>query len=159
MAHQHVIHTVSGDIREQQMRGTCFLKEQVFAPLSSLVLARVIPGPLENRAVGCDPVEFAATVTVEVHDADRHQIRGNKFFETFVVTPFDPDITLGEAIVAKGGGDGKVARHGTAALLNVCDPAVDYPFTQMQVLDAMVAGNVDALATANELSDTCPALD
>ena len=84
---------------------------------------------------------------------------GDHFDDIFFGGVSTFNITLAEANVAKGGGDGKVARHGTAALLNVCDPAVDYPFTEAQVIAAVVAGNVDALATANELSDTCPALD
>nr|NIQ99725.1 hypothetical protein [Gemmatimonadales bacterium] len=67
---------------------------------------------------------------------------------------FDPDITLGQAIDAKGGGVKKIARHGTAALLSALHPGVAYPFTADEVIAAVQAGDVDALAKANELG--CP---
>ncbi len=76
------------------------------------------------------------------------------FDNTFGVDLFDPDITLGQAIDAKGGGVKKIARHGTAALLSALHPGVAYPFTADEVIAAVQAGDVDALAKANELG--CP---
>ena len=79
------------------------------------------------------------------------------FDTTFGVDYFDPDITLGEAIWLGGGGVKKIARHGTAALLNALHPAVDYPVSAAEVIAAVQAKDVGALADYNELSDTCPA--
>jgi hypothetical protein len=81
---------------------------------------------------------------------------GDDFDTTFGVDYFDPDITLDDAINLGGGGIRKVARHGTAALLNALHPEVDYPFSAAEVIAAVQAQDVDALAEANELSDTCP---
>ncbi len=64
--------------------------------------------------------------------------------------------TLGDAIVAKGGGDAKVARHGTAALLSASHPDVDYPFTAVQVIASVQLGDVDDLVAANELGCQIP---
>lgn len=63
--------------------------------------------------------------------------------------------TLGEAVKAKGGGDNKLARHGTAALLNAAHPDVEYPLTVDEVI-AIVQGldperDVDTLVEYNEL--------
>lgn len=60
--------------------------------------------------------------------------------------------TLGDAINAKGGGSGKLARHGTAALLNAATPddLVDYPLTVMEVIQAVQSGDVDPLVEYNE---------
>jgi hypothetical protein len=73
------------------------------------------------------------------------------FDTTFGVDLFDPDITLGEAVRAKGGGDNKLARHGTAALLNAAHPDVDYPLTEAEVIAAVQAGDADTLVGYNEL--------
>ena len=66
----------------------------------------------------------------------------------------DPDITLEQAVNAKGGGVKKLARHGTAALLSAAHPDVAYPYTEAEVIDFVQAGDVDPLAAANELG--CP---
>jgi cysteine-rich repeat protein len=81
------------------------------------------------------------------------------FDTTFRVDFFDPDITLGEALRARGGGVRKIARHGTAALLNAMHPAVNYPLTASEVIAAVQSMNVDNVADFNELSDECPAQD
>ena len=81
---------------------------------------------------------------------------GDDFDTTFGVDYFDPDITLEEAVHARGGGLKKVARHGTAALINALHPAVGYPATAAQVIAAVQSGDVNALVDYNELSDTCP---
>ncbi len=79
---------------------------------------------------------------------------GDDFDTTFGVDLFDPDITLEEAVNAKGGGVKKLARHGTAALLGAAHPGVAYPFTVAEVIAAVQAGDAGALAKANELG--CP---
>ncbi len=61
---------------------------------------------------------------------------------------FDPDITLEQAVNLKGGGVKKVARHLTAALLNLEHPDVDYPFAD---LAAILAANINDVVDANEL--------
>ena len=58
-----------------------------------------------------------------------------------------------------GGGIRKVARHGTAALLNALHPAVNYPVSAADVIAAVQAQDVGLLAEFNELSDTCPTED
>jgi hypothetical protein len=82
---------------------------------------------------------------------------GDDFDTTFGVNFFDPDKTLDDTVRLGGGGLRKVARHGTAALLNALHPDVNYPFTAAEVIAAVQAGDVDALVPANELSSECPA--
>ncbi len=79
------------------------------------------------------------------------------FDTTFGTDYFDPDITLEQAVNMKGGGVKKIARHGTAALLNAMHPAVAYPATAGDVITAVQNGDVNGLVDFNELSDTCPA--
>jgi hypothetical protein len=92
------------------------------------------------------------------------------FDATFGVDVFNPDMTLGWAIWAQGGGINAFARHATAALLNAYggvpnDPdgtTVDYPYTVAQVIqmvqDAVTNGTIEAtknlFEAANELG--CP---
>lgn len=84
----------------------------------------------------------------------------DSFNDTFGVMVFDQSYTLGDAIWAGGGGQHKIARHGTAALLNAAHPDIDYPFTVEQVISAVQAAflgdkdAINALAFANER--TCP---
>ena len=82
---------------------------------------------------------------------------GDDFDTTFGVDFFNPDITLEQAVNLGGGGIKKVARHGTAALLNALHPDVNYPLTAAEVIALVQAGDVDTLVAFNELSDTCPA--
>jgi len=72
---------------------------------------------------------------------------------------FDPDITLMQAIRRRGGHVNRLARHGTAAMLNANDPDVAYPLTLDEVKAAILAGDASTLADFNELSDECPAKD
>jgi hypothetical protein len=72
------------------------------------------------------------------------------FDATFGVDLFDPDITLEEAVNAKGGKENKLARHGTAALLDAAHPHVDYPYSMAEVIAAVQAGDADTLVAANE---------
>jgi hypothetical protein len=78
----------------------------------------------------------------------------DSFNATFGVDFFDPDITLDQAVNARGGRINKVARHGTAALLNVLHPDVSYPLTLDEVIELVRAGLADSLADFNELG--CP---
>lgn len=80
---------------------------------------------------------------------------GTDFDTTFGTNYFTPDITLRTALNLGGGGVNKLARHGTAALLNAAS-GINYPYTVAQVI-ALVqggVGNADTLAAANELG--CP---
>ncbi|RKZ12248.1 hypothetical protein DRQ32_04115, partial [bacterium] len=77
------------------------------------------------------------------------------FDTTFGVDLFDPDITLGEAAWARGGQENKLARHGTAALLNAVHGRVEYRYTVSEVIAMVQAGDAGALADANEEFD-CP---
>jgi hypothetical protein len=91
------------------------------------------------------------------------------FDTTFGVDLFDPNVTLGWAIWASGGGNNAFARHATAALLNAhakadgsLDQFVDYPYTVAVVIqmvqDAVANDTIEAtknlFEAANELG--CP---
>lgn len=76
------------------------------------------------------------------------------FDTTFGVDLFDPDITLEQAVNAKGGKVNRLARHGTAALLSAAHPSVIYPLTVAEVIAAVQAGDADTLEEFNELG--CP---
>jgi hypothetical protein len=91
------------------------------------------------------------------------------FDTTFGVDLFDPDVTLGWAIWANGGGNNAFARHATAALLNAYGgvpngdgTTVAYPYTAAEVIqmvqDAVADGTIEAtkdlFEDANELG--CP---
>lgn len=78
------------------------------------------------------------------------------FDTTFGVGLFNPDITLGQAVRARGGGVNKLARHGTAALLSAAHPDVDYPYTVAEVIALVQSGDVDPLVFANELGCDVP---
>jgi len=110
--------------------------------------------PGEENGEGCTPGYWK-----NHHDAWIGLSPGDDFDTTFGVDFFDPDITLGRAVRLGGGGIKKVARHGTAALLNALHPAVDYPASAAEVIAAVQAQDVEALAAYNELSDSCPAED
>ncbi len=121
----------------------------------------VPPGELE----GCTPGYWR-------NHFDRWQgaASTDDFDTTFGVDLFTPDITLGMAIWAQGGGANALARHATAALLNSyggvpnSDGAtVDYAFTTAEVLAMVQAaaaeggdieGTKDMFAAANEAG--CP---
>ncbi len=75
---------------------------------------------------------------------------GDDFDTTFSVDLFDPDITLEDAVWAKGGGNKKLARHGTAALLSAAHPDVGYPLSEVEVIAAVQAGDADTLANYND---------
>ncbi|UCC14831.1 MAG: hypothetical protein JSW21_02405 [Gammaproteobacteria bacterium] len=86
---------------------------------------------------------------------------GDDFDTTFGVEFFSSDKTLEETINLGGGGTRKLARHGTAGLLNALHPDVDYSYTPEEVIDIVQGdtsvGVVNDLVSANELSGTCPA--
>ncbi|MCL7412203.1 MAG: MSCRAMM family adhesin SdrC [ANME-2 cluster archaeon] len=79
------------------------------------------------------------------------------FNDVFSVGYFEGSFNLENALNARGGGLNKVARHGTAALLNANHPSINYPLTSSEVIAAVQSGNVDDLVQYNELSDECPA--
>jgi uncharacterized repeat protein (TIGR01451 family) len=70
---------------------------------------------------------------------------------------FTPDITLGEAIKAKGKRS-KLARRGTGALLNAATENIYYRYTVDEVIDFVQSGDIDPLVEENERSGTCPVL-
>lgn len=72
------------------------------------------------------------------------------FDSVFSVSLFGPDFTLENAVWARGGGNNKLARHGTAALLNADHIEVDYPLTVDGVIAAVQAGDTEILANFNE---------
>jgi len=76
------------------------------------------------------------------------------FDTVFEVNIFNPDITLEQAVNLQGGGDERLARHGTAALLNAAYPNLRYPLTVTQVIALVKAEDTDTLAEFNEL--ICP---
>ena len=78
----------------------------------------------------------------------------DNFDTVFGTNYFNPDINLGQAIAARGGGVNKLARHGTAALLSAAHPGVDYDLSVAQVIAAVQAGDADLLAELNEQG--CP---
>jgi len=79
----------------------------------------------------------------------------NDNFDTvFGVNYFDPDITLEQAVNARGGGLNKLARHGTAALLNAAHPGLAYPLSVAEVMALVQYGLADSLANFNEYG--CP---
>jgi hypothetical protein len=115
---------------------------------TSAVWAPGYPPPGDE---GCTPGfwrnhldEWAATAFSPADDFD----------SIFGVDLFDPDITLEEAIWARGGGVNKLARHGTAALLSAAHPDVNSVFTVGTVIWLVQSGEADVLAQANELG--CP---
>ena len=77
------------------------------------------------------------------------------FDATFGTDYFDPDITLGDAIWARGGQENRLARHGTAALLNAASMGVEYPYTVAEVIEMVRAGDSDTLADTNDELE-CP---
>jgi hypothetical protein len=76
------------------------------------------------------------------------------FDGTFGVDLFTPDITLGDAVRAKGGGVNALARHATAALLSAAHSGVDYPVSVADVIELVKARDKDTLEGYNELG--CP---
>jgi hypothetical protein len=73
------------------------------------------------------------------------------FNDVFGVSYFGASYTLDDAINQGGGGVRRLARHGTAALLNAAHPDVNYPYSVAQVIAWVQAGVADPLAQANEL--------
>jgi hypothetical protein len=73
------------------------------------------------------------------------------FDTVFGVDAFNPNITLLDALRLGGGGLKKLARHGTAALLNASHDGVSFGMTTAEVIDAVQAailsGDYEPLAT------------
>jgi hypothetical protein len=111
--------------------------------------ATYVNEPEEDEGEGCTPGYWR-----QPHHLDSWVPTGldpsDDFDTTFGTDYFNPDITLFDATWLGGGGVDKVARHGTAALLNALHPDVDYAFTAAEVIAAVQAGDVEALVGANE---------
>lgn len=120
-------------------------------PDSIAWIAAVLSGPITDTGEGCSPGYWKNHLDMwpptGLSPAD-------DFDTTFGVDLFDPDITLEQAVRAKGGGVKKLARHGTAALLSALHPDVDYPYTAAEVIAMVQAGDIDPLVVGNELG--CP---
>jgi hypothetical protein len=77
-------------------------------------------------------------------------------------TPYITDPSLMQALNANGGGINAMARHAVAALLNACDPDIDYPMTVDGVITAIQAvvsdGDIQGLKDELDLSNNlgCP---
>jgi hypothetical protein len=99
---------------------------------------------------GCTPGYWK-----QPHHEDDWSLTGlnptDDFDTTFGVDYFNPDITLAQALRAKGGGVNRIARHGTAALLNALHPDVAYQLSPEQVILAVQNGDADLLEDYNEM--------
>ncbi|MCC7014521.1 MAG: hypothetical protein IT454_18315 [Planctomycetes bacterium] len=84
------------------------------------------------------------------------------FDVVFGVDAFSPNRTLMQALWSGGGGINKLARHGTAALLNAADVDVHFALSQGEVIDlvhdAIVNKQYEPLATQLDLLNNggCP---
>jgi hypothetical protein len=111
------------------------------------------PTPTPGGGEGCTPGywknHLSAWAATGFNPAD-------DFDTTFGVDLFSPDITLQQAVRAKGGGVKKLARHGTAALLSAAHPSVNYPYTISEVIALVQSGDSDSLGDANELGCSIP---
>lgn len=68
-------------------------------------------------------------------------LRGSSFFTTFLNPSnkrnLNPSLTLDKALNLGESGYNRVARHGTAALLNAANSNVDYPYTEAEIKQAV----------------------
>lgn len=79
------------------------------------------------------------------------------FDDVFVTAYFGPDFTLEDPVNARGGGLNALARHATAALLNVANPAVDYGQSEGQVIARAQLGTEVAKNELNWYNEVgCP---
>ncbi len=99
------------------------------------------PGYWKNHLSAWVPTGYATTDDFDI---------------AFSTDYFNPDITLLKAVNLGGGGVNRLARHGTAALLNAAHPNVDYPYTVAQVIYMVQNWMADPLAQANELGCRIP---
>lgn len=105
-----------------------------------------IPGDDDGELGGCTPGYWKT----HFGDWPEGYSPSDDFDTTFGVDLFDPDITLGEAAWARGGQENRLARHGTAALLNAAHGGFEYAYSMGEVLALVQAGDADALEAANE---------
>jgi hypothetical protein len=126
------------------------------ASFSWIAAGLSVPPPPPPEFAGCTPGYWKQDQHLDSW-GPTELAPGDDFDSTFGVDYFDPDITLFDAVLAKGGGVKKIARHGTAALLNALHPAVEYPLSDAEVIAAVQAGDVEELVSYNELSEECPA--
>jgi hypothetical protein len=108
-----------------------------------LTIEQVPPPPV--GAEGCTPGFW------KNHPAVWEGFSSSDDFDTvFAVNAFDPDISLLDALNLGGGGLHRLARHGTAALLNAAHSEVDFPLTTAEVIDlvqeAVASGDFESAA-------------
>lgn len=104
-----------------------------------------LPGDDNGGGDGCTPGYWKTHF-----DRWEGYLPGDDFDTVFGTDYFDPDITLGEATWARGGGYNKIARHGVAALLNAVHGDIEFKYTAAEVIALVQAGDGGALADANE---------
>jgi hypothetical protein len=139
-----------------------FDKKKVTLPQISHYNVCYQPDPVDFE--GCTPGYWRnhADRWVGVDPAD-------DFDTTFGVDLFDPDVTLGWAIWASGGGNNAFARHATAALLNAYAKAdgsngqfVNFPYKVAEVIemvqDAVANDTIEATKNLFEAANEagCP---
>jgi hypothetical protein len=81
------------------------------------------------------------------------------FVDVFgVVIADDPDLTLGQALNLRGGGENALARQAVAALLNAASDDVDFEFTEAEVIgkvqDAIASGDPEEIEDLKDEFDT-----
>ena len=108
-----------------------------------------LPVPEDGGGEGCTPGFWKQPA--HLSEWPSQLAPDDDFDDTFGVDYFTPNITLHDAVWARGGGINELARHGTAALLNAYSSAVDYPLSADEVIAAVQAGNVSELVAYNEL--------
>lgn len=79
---------------------------------------------------------------------------GNTLNTVFGPGCFEEDLTLIDALWHGGGGEWRLGRHGTAALLSALHPGVAYGLTVEEVIAAVNDGDADLLEYHNEMG--CP---
>ena len=118
------------------------------ASLAWVVAALSVPG---ERGEGCTPGYWKNHLFAW---DDTPYSTGDDFDTVFGTDLFDPDLTLGQAIKHGGGGEFRLGRHGTAALLSAAHPHVNYGLTVGEVIQAVQDGDADLLEFHNE--QDCP---
>ncbi|UCG53702.1 MAG: hypothetical protein JSW58_09160 [Candidatus Latescibacterota bacterium] len=122
-------------------------------PASLVWICAALEIPIEREGESCTP-GYWKNFRMHYCEWDAAGYTPTMDFDaTFGTDYFNPDISLMSALRARGGdgnGYGRLARHGTAALLNAANPDVDFPMTEAEVKAAVQAGNASLLAGYNE---------
>lgn len=88
------------------------------------------PPPDDPGTAGCTPGYWRNHLTAWVPTG----YSPDQLFGTVFGVNASGNPTLGEAVVANGGGENALLRHATAALLNAASSGVDYEFTVAEVI-------------------------